>query len=139
MSLTRTKSTIVRVLFLGVLWRSSWDGDILGVAPEALQVVIFPSLFREHMNNEVAIVGQHPFSVLESFHAGGELLAFGELLADFLADGLDLPGIRPGADYEEISERGNLAQVENAYIVGLLGFGCADRGEPGGLLRVVCQ
>ena len=51
-------------------------------------------------------------------------------LADIIGDGLDLTGIRAGAQDEIIGEGRNLAQVKHANVFGLLGFSGSNRGEP---------
>jgi hypothetical protein len=59
----------------------------------------------------IAVIGQNPFGVGEAFHADRILPATGQLLADLLHDGLDLLGIAPITNHEEIRERGYVAQI----------------------------
>jgi hypothetical protein len=53
------------------------------------------------------------------------LASFLQLQADFFADGLNLLGIGPAADYKEIRERRNTAQIQNPDIDCFFGFGGA--------------
>jgi hypothetical protein len=58
------------------------------------------------------------------------------LQSDLLGNGLDLPGVGPGADHEEVGKRGDLAQVKDPDVGRFLRFGGADCDEPGrGRLR----
>jgi hypothetical protein len=59
------------------------------------------------------------------------LAALLQLRADLFRDGLNLAGIAAGADDEKIGERGDLAEVKNADVGGLLRFGRAYGREPG--------
>src|SRR5579864_4140445 len=56
-----------------------------------------------------------------------------ELLRHFIRNGLNLARVGAGADQEEIGEAGHALQIEDANILGLLGFGGMHCGEPEGL------
>ena len=78
------------------------------------------------MDQVISVIGQHPFRVLKTLHAHRVLAAFLQLQADLFADGLNLLGIGPATDYEEIRERRNAPQIQNPDIDCFLGFGGAD-------------
>jgi len=63
------------------------------------------------VNQIIAVVGQDPFRVGESFHADRIFAALVELQANLFHDGLDLLGIASTADHKEIGEAGYFAQV----------------------------
>jgi hypothetical protein len=79
------------------------------VAPQSIQIVVSTRFFREHVNQVVAVIGQDPFGVCETFHAHRTLAAFIELTADLLSDGLNLFGIATGANDKKIGEGGDIA------------------------------
>jgi hypothetical protein len=58
------------------------------------------------------------------------LAALLEFDSDLFGDGLDLLGIRARADDKEVSEGGDVAQIEHADVESLFGFGGAYCGEP---------
>lgn len=64
------------------------------------------------MDEEIAVVLQHPFAVLIAFGRNRQLasLLF-HLQVDFIADSLRLPGIAAGADQEKIGKAGYVAQI----------------------------
>jgi hypothetical protein len=63
------------------------------------------------MDQVVPVIGQNPFCILKTLHIHRVLPASFQLQANFLGDGLDLFGIAPAADDEEIGEGSNTAQV----------------------------
>lgn len=85
------------------------------------------------MNQQVAVIGEHPLGLVVTLDAVGQLseLMF-ELQPDFIANGLDLALIGAGADDEIVGEGGDTGEIENLYVGGFLGFGGADGDEPGG-------
>ncbi len=84
------------------------------------------------MNQVIAVIGQNPLGVLKTLHADGMFAALLELDSNFFADGLDLLRIAPAADYKEVGERGNTAQIENPNVTGFFRFCGADGREPRG-------
>ena len=101
-------------------------------APEAFETVIFASLGREDVDEQVAVIGQHPLGLAVAFdvvrHLAGVIL---QAEADLVADGLHLLRIGAGADDEVVGERGDTCEVQDYDVGGLLGFGCADGNQPG--------
>ena len=85
------------------------------------------------MDQQVAVIGQHPLGLVIAFHAGGQFagLLF-ELKADLFADGLNLALVGSGADHEKIGERGDACKIQYLDVSRLLGFGGTDGDEPGG-------
>ena len=85
------------------------------------------------MDQQVAVVGQHPLRLVVTLDADGQLAGpLFQLEADFVADGLNLPRVGAGRDYEEVGERSDASEVQNLDVSGFLGFGGADGNEPGG-------
>ncbi len=82
------------------------------------------------MDQEVAVIHQDPIRLFVSFRADREFAKRFELAVNFVAYGLPLPGIAGGADHKEVSEGGDLSQVEHAEISGFFGFGCPNSGRP---------
>ena len=82
------------------------------------------------MNQVVPIVHQDPIRIGVALHAGWPFAQFFQLDLDFIADGLDLPAVGTGRDNEEVSEGGNLAQVQNTDIKGLFALRGFYRGAP---------
>ena len=68
------------------------------------------------MNQIVAVIGQNPFRIGESFHANRIFAALIQLLANLFYDGLNLLGIISAADDKEICKSGDVAQIKNAYV-----------------------
>ena len=104
-----------------------------GATPEAFQSVVFAGLGRENVDQQVAVIGQHPFGLAVPFDIGGQLagLMF-QAQSDLVADGLHLFLIAAGADDEVVGEGGDAGEVEDYQVGGLFGFGCAGSDQPGG-------
>ena len=109
----------------------SFERHLLGVAPQALQVIVLARLGGEDVDQIIAVIGQNPFGVFESFHADRIFAALVELRADLFADGLNLLGVGPAADHEEVGERGDFAQVKHTDVDRFFRFRGADCGKPG--------
>ena len=84
------------------------------------------------MDQQVAIIGQHPLRLVVAFHAVRHFagLVF-ELQPHFIADGLDLALVGAGADHEIVGEGGDAGEIEHFDVGGFLGFGGADGNQPG--------
>ena len=74
------------------------------------------------MHDEVPIVHQNPLRRIVPFDAHRQLADPFQFLADLVGNSVRLPGIRDGADDEEIRERSNFPQIENAKVGGLFRF-----------------
>ena len=85
--------------------------DGLRVAPEAFEVVILAGFFGKYVNQEVAVIEQHPFGVLVAFDALWALAQFAELRFDLVGDRLDLPGVRAATDDEKVGEGSDFAKI----------------------------
>src|SRR5262249_28582805 len=103
--------------------------------PQALGIVKDARLLREDMHQVIAEIHQHPLGIRESLDTHRIFTGLLQLLADLLANRLNLTRIRSGADDEEIGERSHLAQVEYPDVDGFLRFGGAYGSEPGRCLR----
>src|SRR5712692_5320755 len=90
-------------------------------APEALEVVVAPSLLAENVHDKAAEIEQRPFGGAISLAMFGRAAKiFVELRLDFSANGLDLRGAETGADHEIISEGACGREVENSDARGFL-------------------
>ncbi len=65
------------------------------------------------MHQKVAVVHQDPLRRLVSFNADRQLANLLKAFLNLIADGMPLPRVRNGADYEVIREGCNLAKIEN--------------------------
>ncbi len=72
------------------------------------------------MDQKIAVIHQHPFSVLVALNADRILAFFLEFLLDFVRDRLNLPRVCSGANDEVIRESRRFANVEDADVPGLL-------------------
>ena len=86
------------------------------------------------MNDEVTIVHKDPFGGFISFDADREFTHFFEPFLHLIRDRMCLARVRHRADNEEISEGGNVPEIENAQIRGFLGFRCICGRPPVGNL-----
>lgn len=77
--------------------------------PQPIEVVINARLRRKDVDQVVAVIGQYPFGVFETFDTHGIFAALGQLASDLFADSLDLFGIAARADDKVIGERRDLA------------------------------
>lgn len=84
------------------------------------------------MDQQIAIIGQHPLCLVVALHAVRHFagLVF-ELKTHFVADGLDLSLIGTGADHKKIGEGGNAGEIEDFDVGGFLGLSGADGNQPG--------
>ena len=90
------------------------------------------------MDDEIAVIAEHPLALAVAFDAHGTFAAFLQLQGDFIGDGLDLAGIGAGANDEKICERRDLCKVQYFYLGGFFRFGGAHRSEPVRLFVFVC-
>jgi hypothetical protein len=107
-----------------------WNGDILRVPPEPLQVIVRPGIRQKDVDDKVAVILKDPFPVVITFDADGKFAAIFQLVVNLVADGLILAGVRSGANQEKIGETGDLAQVERDQILRLLGLGSTCGCDP---------
>jgi hypothetical protein len=84
------------------------------------------------VNQQIAVIRQHPFGLSVAFHTVGQLTGvLLELYPNFVRDGLNLPLIGSRADDEIVRERSDSGEVQYPDIGGFLGFCGADSEEPG--------
>src|SRR5580692_10367560 len=110
-------------------WRASYlvfDG--LGIAPEALEIVVGARLFRKNVDHVIAVVHQDPLGVGITFDARRDVAVLLQLHFDFIRYRLILPRIRAIADDQRIRERSHIAQIQHANLLRLFGFGGMDGG-----------
>jgi hypothetical protein len=98
------------------------DIDIPGVPPESFEVVVTSGPVEKNMNNEVAVVHQDPLGVLVSLDTDRQVAALLEPEMDLIGNGLVLPGVGAGTNYEMIGEAGDFTQVENDDVLCFFGL-----------------
>jgi hypothetical protein len=72
------------------------------------------------MNQIVAVVEQHPLSVLIAFYAVWPLTQFSQLGFDFIGNRLNLPGVCAATDDKEIGKRSDFTKIQDNNVFGLL-------------------
>src|SRR3954451_14968399 len=123
-SIGRVYGGLVHRSGCGNLFAPFQDG---GIGPEPFKVVVAPDLVEEYVDDEVAVVEQHPLGVGEALDADGRWPVDRLYLSlDLLGDGLDLPAVVPAGDHEGVGDRQHTADVEDDSVLRLLG-----RGGPG--------
>jgi hypothetical protein len=98
------------------------------MTPQAFEIVEFPRVFREDVDDEIPVVHKNPLGVVVAFDAVRPFAGFCQFVANGVADRLDLSRVGSAADNEEVGKRRNLAKVEDADRRGLFRFGGADGG-----------
>jgi len=106
------------------------DFDQLGVTPETIKIVIRAGFLGENVDQIIAVIRQDPLGIFETLHTHGVFSHLVKLTADLFGDGLNLSGIAPGCDDEEIRERGDFAQIKHSNVGSFLRFGSAGGNEP---------
>jgi len=84
------------------------------------------------MDQEVAVIAQHPLALFIAFDARRQFSAPFELLADLVGDGLILARVRTRADHKIIGETGDAGEVQNSDVGCLLFLGGPNRDAPPG-------
>src|SRR5271156_6685559 len=112
------------IVGLGARWRRAPAGwfvelDALGVAPEALEVVILAGAFAENVHDEKSIIEQDPFGAGFAFAMRGPAPVAMQALRDGFADGLNLRLAGPGAEQEIIGERAGAGKVQDGNVQSL--------------------
>ncbi len=79
--------------------------------PEPFQIVVGARRFRENVNNEVAIIHQHPIGGVKPFQAYWKLSYLLQLFGDLIRNGMSLARIARRTYDEVVGKRRNLAQV----------------------------
>ena len=90
--------------------------DQLSMTPKPFEVVVGASGFRKYMDEEVAIVHQHPVGGIETFQTDGKFPHLFQLLRDLIRNSMSLTGICRRADDEVIGKGCHLAEVEDTYV-----------------------
>lgn len=84
------------------------------------------------MDQEVAVIAQHPLALFIAFDARRQFSAPFELLAYFVGDGLILARVRARADHKIIGKAGDAGEIQNSDVGGLLFLGGANCDAPPG-------
>src|SRR4029079_5341742 len=72
--------------------------------PHLLEVVEIANLGTEDVNDDVAVVDQHPIAGLEPFHANGGGAFFLELALELVSDGTHVPVGAPRGDHHVVAD-----------------------------------
>jgi len=83
------------------------------------------------MDQQIAVVRQHPFGIGEALHADRILAVQLQLLRDLFRDSLNLFRIRPGADHEKVGEGSYIAQIQHTNVDRFFRFSGMDGSQPG--------
>jgi len=74
------------------------------------------------VDHEVHVIEQYPLRLLVPFHVGRLQPGLCESLLYLIRDGLNLPGVAAGTDYEIVGKRpAVLSQLQNRDIAGFFG------------------
>jgi hypothetical protein len=104
------------------------------VAPEPFQVVVAPRILGENVHHEISVIHQDPFRGIVTLDADRQLTHLLQLFLDLIANGMALPGIRNSTEDEKVSERGDLAEIEDTYVGSFLRLRCIRGRAPVGYL-----
>jgi len=97
------------------------------VGPEALQAVELALILSEDMDDDPAVVEQHPIPKPVSFDADFAYLLLAKFIYNALRDGLNLAVGLPAAYYKIIGDYQYLADIDDYYVTCLL-IGCRSGG-----------
>src|SRR5581483_3963571 len=121
-------------LLLSPVHHSGYRGSRLlphqagGVGPQPVEVVVAPGLLQKDVDDEVAVVQQHPGSVPQPLGADGPGVALVlELFLDLLGDRAHLAHVSPAGDHEHLGDADDRADIEDERVRSVLG-----RRGPGG-------
>ena len=93
--------------------------DALGVAPQALEVVILAGALAENVHDEKSIIKQHPFGAGFAFAMRGAAAVAMQLFFNGLADSLNLRLAGAGAQQKIIGERAGAGKVQDGNVQSL--------------------
>src|SRR5581483_496603 len=103
--------------------------DARGAGPEALEVVELAHGHVEDVDDDVAVVHQHPLAALHPLERDRFRTLAPDLLLDRFGDRLDLRVRSAAADDEVVRDRGLAADLEHHQVVRLPVEGRAGTGE----------
>ena len=99
-----------------------------GISPETSEIVEIAGVAVEKMNDEIAVIEQHPLGGVVAFDADrAAIRARFELFVDLVSDRLNLPLVRAACDNEKFGKAGELAQIEPDDVERLFVGGTCDR------------
>src|SRR6266511_357918 len=90
------------------------------VSPQPLQAVELALLWHERVNDDVPQIDEHPAARAVALHAYRLPPSGLRLLHDAVRDPLHLPLAAPTADHEEVGDGGDLRDVQDEDVLGLL-------------------
>ena len=92
----------------------------LPVAPQPFQVIEYPGVFREDVNDQIEIVHQDPLGIPVALDMIRLEASFFHPQFHLVRNGLDLPGRVAGTYQEVIGKRSDLGNVQDDNVVSLL-------------------
>lgn len=90
------------------------------------------------MDQEIAVIAQHPFALFVSFDARRQFAAPLHLLADFVGDGLSLTRVCARADHKVVGETGDAREIQNSDVGGLFFLSGPNGDLPPGFGLISC-
>jgi hypothetical protein len=90
------------------------------------------------VDQEVAVIAQHPFALFVAFNARGKFAAPLQLLSDFVGDRLILARVRACADDKIVGETGDAREIQNFDVSGLFFPGGPNCDAPPGFVFLWC-
>ena len=94
------------------------------ISPQALEVVVSPNVVLKQMNDQIAVIQQHPTCVLESFGAEWSPPLVSKTAFHLFGHALDLTVGGSGGDEEEVGDPDQLGDVEYDDLMPLLLVDC---------------
>jgi hypothetical protein len=98
----------------------------LGLRPHLLEIVEFPNLGLEQVNDDVADIDQNPVALFFAFDANPAQSRFLQLAVQLIGQRADVPIGSAGCDNHMVAERGFSFQVDGNHV---LGFAVVEYGE----------
>lgn len=87
--------------------------DSRSVSPQPFEVVELPRYRLEHVNDHVAVVEQHPFSLGDSLHSNWiTVVFFLDPVVDFIGQSTNMAIGGAGGDHEDLGDLQQLGDVE---------------------------
>ena len=98
--------------------------DLFSVGPEVLKRIELARLIIEHVDNDAAIVEQHPRAAAVALAVQRLFARLRELLFHLVAQGVDLRVGRTGADDKVLRERRDLVDANEFDLLTLFAVEC---------------
>src|SRR5699024_4644007 len=96
------------------------DLDLRGIEEETIQRVVLALGAALHVDDDVAVVQQHPQSLAASLATQGLRAIFGQVILDFVNDGLHVALVIAGDDDEAVDDGQAIGYVDDEDVFALL-------------------